>query len=292
MKKYTNLNYAGIEFTTSPLDASAMTHFHMDVWTPDPTSAPNVFKVKLVDAGADGVIGTGDDDVEHELIFDETTMNTAEWVGIDVPLTDFINLTTTAHLAQMIISGNPNTVFVDNIYFYQAEPTSSAPTPTQAPADVFSIFSDAYTSTNFDTWSSQWDNADVADFTIGSDNLKKYYNLVFSIAEYTTTGTQDLSTMTHFHIDVWTPIATDGSSQFKIKLVDYGPNGVWDEAGDDTEGELTFDNITMSTGTWISLDIPLTDFATAGMTTNEHFAQLILSGTYGIVFVDNVYFHK
>ncbi|HER00451.1 MAG TPA: hypothetical protein ENO22_14010 [candidate division Zixibacteria bacterium] len=294
-KKYTNLVYAGIEFTTTTLDASTMTHFHMDVWTPDPTSAPNVFKVKLVDFGPDGAYGGGDD-VEHELTFDENTMNTGEWVGIDVPLSNFTNLTTTGHLAQMVISGDPNTVWIDNIYFYDAgtptEPTSSAPTPSDAPADVFSVFSDAYTSTDFDTWSSQWDQADVSDFTIGSDNLKKYTNLVFSIAEYTTTGTQNISTMTHFHIDVWTPVATDGSSEFKIKLVDYGPNGVWDAAGDDTEGELVFDNTTMSTGTWISLDIPLADFATAGMTTNEHFAQLILSGTYGTVFVDNVYFHK
>ncbi len=290
MKKYTNLAYAGIEF--SPLDASAMTHFHMDVWTPDPTAAPSVFKVKLVDYGADGNYGGGDD-VEHELTFDHNTMNTGMWVGIDVPLTDFTNLTTTGHLAQMVISGDPNTVFVDNIYFYQGaatEPTSSAPTPSHAQVDVFSIFSDAYTNTEFDVWSSQWDNADVADFAIGSDNLKKYYNLIFSIAEYTSTGTQDISTMTHFHMDVWTPNETNASSEFKIKLVDYGPNGVWDGGGDDTEHELTFDNATMSTGNWISFDIPLSDFT--GLTGREHFAQLILSGTFGTVFVDNVYFHK
>ncbi|MBD3217852.1 MAG: hypothetical protein GF310_06195 [candidate division Zixibacteria bacterium] len=293
MKKYTNLVYAGIEFTTSPLDASAMTHFHMDVWTPDPTDAPNVFKVKLVDFGPDGAYGGGDD-VEHELTFDENTMNTAMWVGIDVPLANFTNLVTTEHLAQIVITSDPNTVFVDNIYFYQGaatEPASSAPTPTDAPADVFSVFSDTYTSTDFDTWSSIYDNADVSDFSIGSDNIKKYTNLVFSIAEYEVgnTGPQDLTGMTHFHIDVWTPDPTDGSSQFKIKLVDFGADGAYG-GGDDAEHELTFDQATMSTGSWVSFDIPLADFT--GLTTQAHFAQLILSGTYGIVFVDNVYFHK
>lgn len=291
-KKYSNLNFAGIDFTSPTLDASAMTYFHMDVWTPDPTASPAVFNVKLVSFGADGAYQGGDDS-EHELVFDETTMNTGSWVSIDVPLSAFTNLAETGHLAQMVISGDPNTVWVDNIYFYTpppSEPTSSAPTPTDAPADVFSIFSNAYTSTPFDVWSSQWDNADVADFTIGSDDLKKYYNLVFSIAEYTSTGTQDISTYTHFHIDVWTPDATDGSSAFKIKLVDFGPNGIWDAAGDDTEHELTFDQATMSTGSWVSFDIPLADFT--GLTTTEHFAQLILSGTYGTVFVDNIYFHK
>ena len=39
-KKYTNLVFAGIEFTSQPIDADAMTHFHMDIWTPDPTTAP------------------------------------------------------------------------------------------------------------------------------------------------------------------------------------------------------------------------------------------------------------
>ena len=291
-KKYTNLVFAGIEFTSNPLDASATTHFHMDVWTADPTASPAVFKVKLVDAGDDGVIG-GTDDSEHELTFDETTMNTGEWVGIDVPLTEFTGLTARAHLAQMIISGDPNTVWVDNIYFYTpppTEPTSSAPTPSEAQADVMSVFSNAYTGTEFDVWSSEWDNADVADFAIGGDDLKKYYNLVFSIAEYTTSGTLDLSTMTHFRMDVWTPDATTSSSEFKIKLVDYGANGVWDGGGDDVEHELTFDEATMSSYGWVSFDIPLTEFT--GMTTKEHFAQLILSGTYGTVFIDNIYFHK
>jgi len=204
------------------------------------------------------------------------------------------------HLAQMILSSaDIPTVFVDNIYFYDdgtiftSEPEFSAPTPIHNSADVFSIFSDAYTSLDFDTWSSQWDNADVADFTISSDNIKKYTNLVYSIAEYVvgSTGPQDISDMTHFHIDVWTPDATDAVSEFKIKLVDFGANGVWDGPGtDDVEHELTFNETTMGSGSWVSFDIPLANFT--GMTTKRHFAQLLLSGTYGTVFVDNIYFHK
>lgn len=292
-KKYTNLVYAGVVFEAAPLDASAMTRFHMDVWTPLPTAAPANFKVKLVDFGADGAYGGGDD-VDHELTFDETTMNTGEWVSIDVPMSDFTNLVTTGHLAQMVISGTLSTVYVDNIYFYvptAPEPATSAPTPTDAPGDVISVFSDTYTSTPFDDWSSPYDDADVADFAVGSDSMKQYTNLVFSIAEYTSSGTQDISTMTHVHIDVWTPDATDGSSAFKIKLVDYGADGIWSGPGtDDTEHELTFDQATMSTGTWVSLDIPLANFS--GMSNTGHFAQMILSGTYGNIFIDNIYFHK
>lgn len=119
-RKYTNLIFAGIEFTTTTVDASSMTHFHIDVWTPDPTGAPAVFKIKLVDFGADGVWdGGANDDVEHEITLDESTMNTGSWVSMDLPLADFTNLTTREHLAQLIISGDPNTVYVDNVYFHK-----------------------------------------------------------------------------------------------------------------------------------------------------------------------------
>ena len=117
VKLYTNLTYAGIEFATQPIDASTMTHFHMDLWVP----TGSLFKVKLVDFGANGVFGGGDDR-EHELSFNASSippLATGAWVGLEIPLTDFINLTTRAHLAQLIISGDTRTVYADNIYFHR-----------------------------------------------------------------------------------------------------------------------------------------------------------------------------
>jgi hypothetical protein len=126
VKLYTNLVYAGIEFTTQTIDATTMTDFHMDIWTPDPTAAPAIFKIKIVDFGADGVYGGGDD-VEGELTFDENSIPplvTGDWVSFDLPLSDFISagLITQEHLAQMILSADPgpNTVYVDNVYFYNS----------------------------------------------------------------------------------------------------------------------------------------------------------------------------
>jgi hypothetical protein len=40
-------------------------------------------------------------------------------VGLDIPLSDFTGLTGRTNLAQLIISGDPNTVYVDNVYFYR-----------------------------------------------------------------------------------------------------------------------------------------------------------------------------
>ena len=117
IKLYTNLVYAGIEFTSHPIDASAMTHFHMDIWVPSGT----VFRVKLVDFGANGIYGGGDDS-EQELTFNASTtpaLVTGSWVGLEIPLADFTNLLARAHLAQLIISGDTRTVYVDNIYFHR-----------------------------------------------------------------------------------------------------------------------------------------------------------------------------
>ncbi|MDH3891230.1 MAG: Ig-like domain-containing protein [candidate division Zixibacteria bacterium] len=290
-KKYSNLLFAGIEFLTTTVDASALTHFHIDVWTADATASPALFKIKLVDLGANGVYGGGDD-VEHEVTLDHNTMNTGIWVSIDIPLSSFSGLTTRGQLGQLIISGNPNTVFVDNIYFYDSGiptiPLVPAPTPTLDAADVVSLFSDAYTDVPVDTWSAAWDSATVEDFMIGSDATKKYSYLLFAGIEFKTT-TIDASAMTHLYMNVWTPDATASPSVLKIKLVDFGANGVWD-GGDDVEHEITLDESSMNTSSWVTLDIPLSDFV--DLTTKGHLAQLIISGDPNTLYVDNIYLHK
>jgi hypothetical protein len=78
-----------------------------------------MFKVKLVDFGANGIYGG--DDKEQELTFNSGTtpaMVPGTWSSLDIPLADFTNLTTRGHLAQLILSG-ASTVFVDNVYFHR-----------------------------------------------------------------------------------------------------------------------------------------------------------------------------
>lgn len=116
-KLYTNLVYAGIEFTAHPIDATAMTHFHTDVWAPSGT----VFRVKLVDFGADGVFGGGND-FESELSFTSSStpaLTIGQWSQLDIPLANFTALATRGHIAQLVISGDTRTVYVDNVYFHK-----------------------------------------------------------------------------------------------------------------------------------------------------------------------------
>ncbi len=59
-------------------------------------------------------------------------------------------------------------------------PNAPAPTPDRSPEDVISLFSDAYSDVAVDTWSAEWDAADVADVQVSGDAVKKYSNLVFA----------------------------------------------------------------------------------------------------------------
>ena len=296
VKKYSGLVFAGIEFTSATVDASDMTHFRMDIWTPDPTEAA-AFRVKLVDFGANGVWDGGGDDSEHEVtITANEGLATGQWVRLDLALADFGGLAAREHLAQLIISGDPNTVFVDNVYFRMGEappppeaPTEPAPTPPHHADSVISLFSDAYTDVTVDTWSADWDNAAVEDVEIAGNAVKKYSGLVFAGIEFTS-ATVDASDMTHFRMDIWTPDPTEAAA-FRVKLVDFGANGVWDGGGDDSEHEMTITAAEgLATGQWVQLDLALADFT--GLAATEHLAQLIISGDPNTVYVDNVYLRR
>ena len=288
VKKYTNLVFAGVEFTTNVIDATQMTHFHVDFWSTDATT----FHVKLVDFGANGAFGGGDDK-EHELTFPVTK---DQWNAIDVPLANFTGLTTKAHLAQMIFVSSTATVYVDNVYLYKgaappppAEPTTAAPAPTRAASDVISMFSDAYTNVPVTTWRTDWSGASVvlADVTVAGNATKKYTGLTYAGVQIPDATRIDASAMTNLHVDVWTPNAT----KFGVKLVNF-PGGTPQEA------IVKFDAAALPQGQWVSLDIPLSSFA--GMSFGALGQLLWLDNAdagaggdeSGTFYIDNVYFWK
>lgn len=117
MKKYLVTSYAAADFSGHLIDATAMTAFHVDAWVP----GGNVFKVKLVDFGADGVFSGGDDS-QYELIFtvgSTPPLQFKQWTKLEIPMSAFTGLTSRAHLAQLLISGDFGTAYVDNVYFHK-----------------------------------------------------------------------------------------------------------------------------------------------------------------------------
>lgn len=114
MKKYANLGYAGIEFVHNQVDATQMSYFHVDIWTPDMTA----FHVKLVDFGPDGAYGGGDD-TAVEISVPVTALK--QWQSIDLPLSSFTGMNF-KNQAQIVIVGEPyagGTVFLTNVYYHK-----------------------------------------------------------------------------------------------------------------------------------------------------------------------------
>lgn len=270
--KYTNLNYQGTAFA-NPIDVSGMTMIHVDYWTPDATA----LNLSLISPGP----------AETPYAFGLTT---GQWVSVDIPLESFSSVVDLGEVIQLKFDGN-GTLFLDNIYFFAppaTEPTAAAADPSLDPGDVISLFSGAYTNVAVDTWRTDWSAGSLEEVAIAGNEVKKYTGLTFVGIE-TVSNQIDATAMTHFHTDVWTADAT----QIRIKLVDFGANGAYDGPGngDDTEHEYTIENPQQHT--WLSLDIPLSEFT--GLTARANIAQLIYSGMPAgsmTLFVDNVYFHK
>ncbi|MBK8566874.1 MAG: Ig-like domain-containing protein [Saprospiraceae bacterium] len=275
VKRYRMLNFVGIEFASQTINASAMTHFHLDIWTPDATALPAAFKVLLVDFGANGVFDGGDDS-SHELSFSSPLLQTGQWVGIDVPLSNFTGLVNKGHLAQLVLSGDLPNVYVDNVYFYKSGsvvttgPTVAAPVPTRNPADVISIFSDAYTNAAGTDFNPNWGQATVvSQVPVAGNNTLLYSGLNYQ-------GTQlgsnlDVSSMTHLHLDVW----TNNSSALSVFLISPGPI--------ETPSVLT-----VPTSGWASVDIPLSSFSPVDL---ANIIQFKFDGN-GDIYLDNIYFYK
>jgi hypothetical protein len=123
VKRYSSLNYAGVEFFNPKIDASAMTTFHVDLWTPNASK----FSVKLV-SFAPGA-------QEYEVVFTNNVITTNHWVSLNIPVSTF----TTANPAMdfsslgqlLLINNNPGgpqfgTFYVDNVYFYST-PAATPP---------------------------------------------------------------------------------------------------------------------------------------------------------------------
>lgn len=191
-----------------------------------------------------------------------------------------------------------NVVYFDNISFGTNDgsepdegPMTAAPTPTEDEEDVYSLFSNTYINQPVDTWLTPWSNGQLEDLQIEGVDTKRYFNVDFVGVE-TTNPQIDATEYDFFHVDVW----SNNAELFRVKLVNFEP-GTTDFEG---EGEIAFD---LANSEWVSLQIPLNDFADADLVTDsgnllnnrDAISQIIFSGNpIGNleVYIDNVYFSK
>jgi len=188
--------------------------------------------------------------------------------------------TISASLGGITVAANPAITVVAG-----SAPTTFPAAPTVAAANVLSLFSSSYTNRGVDTWQTSWsagNSALVDPFVIAGHNVKKYSLFNFVGIEFganVPANIVDASTMTHFHVDVWTP---NPSSNLEIQLVN-------DATGTAAVGK--FQAGALASGSWVSLEIPLASFA--GLSAKNKLQQLLFVGTSPtIIYVDNIYFHK
>lgn len=163
--------------------------------------------------------------------------------------------------------------------FLYAQPTTNAPAPTNAQADVISIYSDSFTdvATNYDpNWGQTGFGQVNPNFDPGTGNLVLAYpNFNYQGTEITP---QNASGMEFLHIDIWTSTATSVS----VSPINSG-TGV---------AEILV-NVPLVQNGWSSVDIPKSAFT--GMTWNN-VIQIKFDGQAGVtpstIYLDNIYFWK
>lgn len=163
-----------------------------------------------------------------------------------------------------------------------SQPTTNAPTPTKAAADVISIFSDAYTNvaTNYSPYWGQNPpvtvNPNFVAVSGSGNNILAYTNFNYQGTELTT---QNAASMEYLHIDVWTNTA---GAVLKVSPINNG-----------TGASEFLVNVPLTNAGWSSVDLPKSAFT--GMTWNSVF-QIKFDGQSGTnpsnIYLDNIYFWK
>lgn len=252
-----------------------------------------VWKSVISDVGLKFVEASGE--AQPEVKVPNTLVN--QWEELTFDLSGSIGMGITGIIDQIVIFPDfdldgrtqDNIVYFDNITFHEiggatSGPEVAAPAPTQDAQNVISMFSDEYTDVPVDTWRTDWSDGNLQDVLVDGNPTKKYTSLNFVGIETVGANLIDATDMTHFHLDMWTPDAND----FKVKLVDFGADAAYG-GGDDTEHEITF--AAPATETWISYDIPLSDFT--NLLNRDHIAQLILvKEPQGTIYIDNVFYYQ
>lgn len=176
-----------------------------------------------------------------------------------------------------------------------AGPTVAAPTPPARPsADVFSIYSDAYTDFTVDNFDAGWcGGAHQTEVMVdGNATLKKNTGIVCQGIDFSS-NKQDLSGFTHIHFDFYVADTDLTGDVFNVKLVDFGGGGAEASALEvNINGGTT---PALVANTWVSVDIDITSLVPplAGSLTRSDVAQIgITTANVDNLWFDNIYLHK
>jgi len=305
---YTDLNFVGIGtfLNVSPVNASEMTHFHVDINVQEAVDAGDFITLQLLNS-----VGNGES--SGSVTIDSNTLKENEWVSLDIPLADFGLVDRSALGLIFFVSDETiSDIYVDNIYYYTdgseivgGPPTvniTPAPTPAFDADSVISIFSDAYTNVDVDYYNgfftpdgqttqggTGFDGGPRgADFLIESntnDGVINYTALNFvGIGTFNEVASVDASTMSHIHVDIYVNEAIQAGDFIRLQLIN-------EVGGNEISGAVTFSSNDLQEGQWVSFDVPLSDFA---LTDRSKLGLIffISDETISDIYVDNIYYYN
>lgn len=166
-----------------------------------------------------------------------------------------------------------------------------APTPTRAPSDVTSIYSDTYTNVPVDFFNGYWEpyqTTQSAEFVIGGNRMLNYTNFNF-VGNQFANPTVDASQKSNMHVNMYIPNSVPANMDFLITVVDFGADKA-QGGGDDTREQIFFDKAKWIPNTWITLEFPIT------MANKNNIGQIIYENinfsSLDNFYLDNIYFYR
>ena len=176
---------------------------------------------------------------------------------------------------------------------------TSAPTPTEDPANVISIFSDAYENVPVDFYNGFYEPFQTTtsnDFEVNGNNVLGYDNFNFVGIEFNqNVPTIDATEMNFLSMDVFFPDEVPSGSVLRVNLRDFGADDSF-AGGDDTTVSTTVStngNPALQSGQWIRINLNI-----SGMSNKENLGQIVLDSDLGPAlqgasfYVDNIYLRK
>ncbi|TCK67511.1 hypothetical protein DFQ05_1287 [Winogradskyella wandonensis] len=173
-----------------------------------------------------------------------------------------------------------------------------APTPTQSPESVVSLFSDAYTDIPVSRYNSFFEPFQTTlggVLPIGNQSIISYTNLnfvgivfndvIFPAEAVSPVNATNLNTL---HIDINVQEALQAGDRLLLQLTNYGST--------ETVGSYLINGSELQQDAWVSFDIPLSSFS--GLSDRSRIGLLLFnsedgpaSPTISNIFVDNIYFY-
>lgn len=195
----------------------------------------------------------------------------------------------TTTITGSIGTGSSQMNALGSLIINSAGPFISAPTPpARNPADVVSIFSDAYANVQVDNYNGffQFATTQGGAINIAGDNILSYTSLNFVSINMFNSPNVDASAMTHMHVDINVREVVNPGDFIRIVLINNnGPT--------ETSASVNLvDYKPLLQNQWVSYDIPLNDFVGLGARNDIDLIFFVSDATISSIYVDNVYFYR